>query len=128
MSNVAEVDLTHLFYPKTVAVVGSTPKRGFVWSSGNAYINGCIKQSFQGKLYPVHPTAESILGFRCYPNIKAIPGEIDLVIFCVPSSAVLEVMADCVEKKVKFVHLLTAGFTETGRAEDADIETKLEPK
>ena len=125
MTYEAIADLTRLFYPKTIAIVGSTPKRGFVWSSGNAFISGCIRQSFQGKIYPVHPKADSILGYKCYPNIREIPGTIDLVIFCVPSSAVLEVMEDCVEKKVKFVHLLTAGFTETGRLEDAEVEEKL---
>jgi len=125
MNHELEADLSRLFYPRTVAIVGSTPKRGVVWSSGNAFINGCIKQSFQGKIYPVHPRAKSILGYKCYPSIKDIPGNIDLVIFCVPSSAVLDVLEDCAEKKVKFVHLLTAGFTETGRQEDADVEEKL---
>ena len=125
MNYKAEADLTRLFYPKTIAIVGTTPKRGFVWSSGNAYISGCIKQSFSGKIYPVHPKANSILGYKCYPNIREIPGKIDLVIFCVPSSAVLDVMEDCVAKNVKFVHLLTAGFTETGRQEDAEVEEKM---
>ena len=118
-------DLNKLFYPKNVAIVGSSPKRGFIWSSGNAYISGCIKQSFQGKLFPVHPKAKSILGFKCYKNIREIPEEIDLVIFCIPSSAALEVMEDCGKKRVKFVHLLTAGFSETGRDEHADMERQL---
>ena len=37
----------------------------------------------------------------------------------------LQVMEDCVAKGVKFVHLLTAGFTETGRPEHAELEKKL---
>ncbi|MFO7964504.1 MAG: CoA-binding protein [Desulfobacterales bacterium] len=118
-------NLDALFYPKSIAVVGTSPKRGFVWSSGNAYINGCIKQSYQGKIYPVHPEAKQILGYTCYPGIDAIPDDIDLVIFCIPSHAVLDVMESCVRKKVKFVHLLTAGFSETGRSEYAEIERKL---
>jgi acetate---CoA ligase (ADP-forming) len=38
------------------------------------------------------------------------------------------VMDACAEKKVKFVHLLTAGFTETGREADAAVEKKLVEK
>jgi acyl-CoA synthetase (NDP forming) len=121
-------DLHNLFYPRSIAVVGSSTKRGFVWSSGNAYINGCIKQSFHGKIFPVHPSADYILGYKCYRTIRDIRGDIDLVIFCVPASAVLDVMDACAEKKVKFVHLLTAGFTETGRASDAEVEKKLVEK
>lgn len=124
----ATPNLDALFYPKSIAVVGTSPKRGVVWSSGNAYINGCIKQSYQGKIYPVHPNAKTVLGYACYPSIDHIPGEIDLVIFCIPSSAVLNVMESCVKKKVKFVHLLTAGFSETGKDEFADIEKQLVEK
>ncbi len=118
-------NLDALFYPKSIAIVGTSPKRGVVWSSGNAYINGCIKQSYQGKIYPVHPEAKNVLGYTCYPSIDDIPDEIDLVIFCIPSSAVLSVMESCVRKKVKFVHLLTAGFSETGKEEYADIEKQI---
>jgi hypothetical protein len=35
----------------------------------------------------------------------------------VPTMVALQVMEDCVAKGVKFVHLLTAGFTETGLPE-----------
>lgn len=125
MPSESELNLNSLFYPKTIAIVGLSSKRGLRWSSGNAYINGCIKQGFSGKIYPVHPKAKSILGFKCYPNIREIPDRIDFVIFCVPSSAVIDVMKDCVEKGVKFVHLLTAGFSETGRDDLAETEKKL---
>jgi len=125
MSSVSSNGLDRLFYPKSVAVVGASPKKGKEWSSGNAYIAGLIQQDFQGKIYPVHPRAEYILGYKCYGSIREIPGEIDLVIFTVPSRAALQVMEDCVAKRVKFVHLLTAGFSETGYEEHAELEKRL---
>jgi acyl-CoA synthetase (NDP forming) len=125
MPSATSTDLDVLFHPKSIAVVGTSTKRGFVWSSGNAYINGCMKQSYSGKIFPVHPEAKAILGYTCYNTVCDIPDDIDLAIFCVPASAVLNVMADCVRKKVKFVHLLTAGFSETGRDDYAQIEAKL---
>ena len=118
-----ELDL--LFYPRSIAMVGASPKKGKGWNSGNAYIAAAIKQNFQGNIYPVHPKATHILGFRSYSSIREIPGEIDLAIFTVPTMVALQVMEDCVAKRVKFVHLLTAGFTETGRPEHAELEEKL---
>ena len=56
-------EMDRLFYPESVAVVGASPKKGKAWSSGNAYIAGLIQQDFQGKIYPVHPKAEHILGY-----------------------------------------------------------------
>ena len=117
--------LDRLFYPRNVAMVGASPKRGRKWSSGNSYIVGSIKHSFPGSIYPVHPTAESILGYKAYPSIRDLPEAVDLVIFTIPTRAALKVMEDCVAKGVKFVHLLTAGFTETGRPEHAELEQEL---
>ncbi|MBU4053055.1 MAG: hypothetical protein KKA41_01695 [Proteobacteria bacterium] len=34
-------------------------------------------------------------------------------------------MKDCAAKKVKFVHLYTSGFSETGRSEHARIEDRI---
>lgn len=119
-------NLDTLFYPKSIAVVGASPRRGYLgrWG-GNTFIEGSINLHFPGKIYPVHPKADFILGIRSYRSVREIPGELDLVIFSIPFSAVLSVMEDCVEKGVKFVHLFTAGFSETGREDLADIERKL---
>ncbi len=114
-----------LFYPRQIAFVGASPKKGKRWSSGNAFMAGAFKQDFQGDIYPVHPTARTILGYKAYPSILDIPGEIDLAVFTIPTSAALKVMEDCVAKKVKFVHLLTAGFAETGMTELAEMENRI---
>lgn len=126
MSKDTSLNLNDLFYPKSLAVVGASPKRGYLnrWG-GNTFIEGAINLNFPGNIYPVNPKAETILGIKTYKSIRDIPGEIDLVIFSIPFSAVLPVMEDCVAKKVKFVHLFTAGFSETGRPELAEIERKL---
>jgi acyl-CoA synthetase (NDP forming) len=120
------INLDTLFYPKSIAVVGASPRRGYLgrWG-GNSFIEGSINLHFPGEIYPVHPKADFILGIRSYRSVREIPGDLDLVIFSIPFSAVLSVMEDCVEKGVKFVHLFTAGFSETGREDLANTERKL---
>jgi acyl-CoA synthetase (NDP forming) len=117
-------ELHRLFYPKNIAVVGASPKSGFM-GQGNNYIQGAVDMNFQGEIYPVHPQAGEVLGFKAYRSVGDIPGDVDLAIFTVPAKAVLQVMEDCAAKRVKFVHLFTAGFSETGRAEFAEIEKKM---
>ncbi|MFC1822628.1 acetate--CoA ligase family protein [Thermodesulfobacteriota bacterium] len=125
MHNKTYPDLDRLFHPRNVAIVGASPRPiGIQWG-GNTYIEGSISLNFKGKLFPVHPKAESILGYKAYRRISDIPEDIDLVIFSVPHSTVLSVMHDCVKKRVKFVHLFTAGFSETGRKKNAAIEAEL---
>jgi acyl-CoA synthetase (NDP forming) len=119
------LDLDDLFKPKSIAVIGATTKTNWGWDSGNSWITGAVKQGFQGPIYPVHPSAKTILGFKAYPTVLDVPDEIDLAIFTVPIKAVISIINQCVEKGVKYVHLLTAGFTETGREADAEIEKEL---
>jgi len=124
MTPLSPPDLDRLFFPRSIAVVGASPKTG-VRVQGNNYIKGSIGLDFKGKIYPVHPQAKSILGFDAYPCVRDIPGEVDLVIFSIPAKNVLPVMEDCVAKGVRFVHSFTAGFSETGIEEFAALEAKL---
>jgi acyl-CoA synthetase (NDP forming) len=118
-------NLDDLFKPRSIAVIGATSKTDWGWDSGNSWITGAVKQGFRGPIYPVHPSARTILGFKAYPTVLDVPDEIDLAIFTVPITAVINIINQCVEKGVKYAHLLTAGFKETGREEDARIEKEL---
>ena len=112
-------NLETLFHPKTVAIVGASPKKH---ASGNRWMNALMNFSFQGKIYPIHPTADTILSCKAYPSVKNIPDAVDLVIFAIPFTSVMSVMRDCVEKGAKFVQMFTAGFSETGQVEN-DLES-----
>ncbi len=126
MSDSILKDLHYLFHPKNIAVVGASPKPDpMMMSQGNNYIKGSIDQNYSGKIFPVHPKAEAILGFPAYARVRDIPDPVDLVIFTIPAEAALEVMEDCAAKGVKFVHLYTAGFGETARMDYAELEKKL---
>lgn len=125
MTSSPSPDLHGLFHPQAVAVVGASTKRGYTWDSGNAYISGCMRQSFAGRLYPVHPKAESILGYKCYGSILDIPEPVDLAIICIRAAAALQAIEDCARKGVRFVHMLTAGFGETGQASDVEVEDTI---
>ena len=118
-------ELERLFHPSSMAVVGASTKKTWNWSSGNSWIVGSIKMGFRGAIYPVHPSAQNVLGFRVYRSVLDIPGEVDLAVFTIPSAAVLDTVRQCVQKRVKFIHLMTAGFAETGLEQLARTETEL---
>ncbi|NQU08518.1 MAG: CoA-binding protein, partial [Candidatus Abyssubacteria bacterium] len=125
MSENANCELEGLFYPKTIAVVGASPfSHDFRWG-GKTFIEGLVKQNFLGKVCPVHPKAENVLGLKAYKNVRDIPYDIDLAIFSIPAPAVLRVMEDCAAKGVKFVHIFTAGFSETGLEDRIQLEKDI---
>ncbi len=116
-------DLSLLFSPRSVAVAGASTN---VDSPGNDYVRALRVFGFEGAVYPINQRATEVDGFAAYPSVTAVPGVIDLVISCVPASAVLELVDQCGVKGVKFLHLFTGRFSETGDAKAADLEREIE--
>ena len=69
------------------------------------------------RLYAVNPNAEEILGKKSYASVKDINEEIDLAVIAVPAAHVSKALQECVEKGVKAVIIISAGFSEIGRDE-----------
>ncbi len=115
-------ELQEILYPRSVAVVGaSTNTRSW----GYAYVDHLVEYGFRGDIYPVNPRYSEVAGFTAYPSVRDIPGAVDYVISCVPASGVLDMLADCAAKGVRAVHLYTARFSETGRADAAALEQEV---
>jgi len=49
------------------------------------------------EVYPVNPTAEEILGDRCYANIKELPRKPDVVDFVVPPGITEKILDTCLK-------------------------------
>jgi acyl-CoA synthetase (NDP forming) len=84
-----------------------------------------VEYGFRGRIYPVNPRYDEVLGFPAYATVSAVPGPVDYVISCVPSTQVLNLLDDCAAKGVKCIHLYTARFSETGRQDAADLEQEV---
>ena len=78
------------FNPRSVAIIGATPKEGKV---GRVIVEN-FKRRFKGKIYPINPKYNEILGLKCYPSVKDVPEEIDLAVIVVPAPIVPRVLRD----------------------------------
>ena len=54
---------------------------------------------------PVNPTAEEILGKKCYDSVSEIDGEIEIVDIFRPSDQVLPFVQEAIKKKPKVIWL-----------------------
>lgn len=109
--------LEEVLSPRSVAIIGASPKRSF--ASG---VVSSLKQAGFPAIYPVNPKYTEVLGLRCYPNLLAIPDVVDHVVVSVPADLALAVLDDCAAKGVRSVHFFTAGFSESGNKERAELE------
>jgi acyl-CoA synthetase (NDP forming) len=115
-------DLDLLFRPRSVAVAGASTN---VDSAGHDYVRALREFGFAGPVYPINPKADEIAGYRAYPSLEAIPADVDLVISCIPAAGVLSLIAQCPGRHVRFLHLFTGRFSETGDAAAAQLERDI---
>ena len=112
-----------MFNPKSVAVVGASAKKGGV---GNDVLLNLIKD-YKGAIYPVNPKGGEIEGLQAYTSLSEIPADVDLVLVLVNAKFVPSVVDQAIEKKVKAIVIISAGFKEIG-PEGAAIEKEMARK
>jgi len=119
MLKAPKVTLDEIFNPRSVAVVGVSPVN---WMSFAAFSVISLQDAGFPAIYPVNPKYNEAFGLTCYPSVFAIPGSVDHVIVCVPAEMSLDILDDCAKKGVKSVHFFTAGFSESGEKDRAELE------
>lgn len=105
----AELDC--LFNPRNVAVIGAS-KNIMKW--GCIILANIITGGYKGDIYPINPKEKEIQGFKAYPDVCDVPGEVDLAMIVTPARTVPDVMKRCAKKGVKAVVVVPGGFSEEG--------------
>ena len=103
--------LPALFNPKSIAIIGASRDESSV-SFG--MLKNLLLGNFKGRLYPVNPNADSILGLKAYRSVLDIGEEVQLALIAVPREIVPQVLEECGEKHIKAAVIITAGFKEIG--------------
>jgi acetyltransferase len=114
-------NLDSLLNPSHVAVVGAGGER---MQLGHIVLRNLVDAGFDGVVYPINPSRESVGGIQAYASIAETPAKPELAIVCTPAAAVPEVVRECGEAGVAAIAVLSAGFREVG-AEGAELERRV---
>lgn len=112
-------ELSRLFAPDRVAVVGASDEEGTVGYAVTSNLLG----SFEGEVVAVNPNRESVLGLSCHDSVADV-GAVDVVVVAVPAGIAVEVLREAAEVGIENVVVITAGFSEAG-AEGSAREREL---
>ena len=104
--------LDKYFYPKSLCIVGASSKPK---SHGYELTRSVKEYGYTGKLILVNPKVDEILGYKCYPSVASLDVSVDLAIVMVPKKFAEDTITELVNKNVKAILLVTAGFKETGK-------------
>ena len=122
--------LDAIFHPRAVALVGVPSGESQGASLG--FFTSLLEQGFHERLnhglYPVNPKADEIRGFKAYHSLLETPDPVDHVISLIPARAVPMLVEQAIQKKVRSIHFFTAGFSETGDEEMANLERTMVEK
>ncbi len=122
-------DLSPLFSPSAVAVVGASRNRAKV---GAVVLANILAAGYKGAVHPVNPAAAAanggegieLCGLRALSSVSELPEGLDLAVVCLPQARVLACVRELAERGVRACAVLAAGFRESGRL-GFEAETEL---
>lgn len=100
-----------LFAPSSVAVIGASANPA--GHAGRALKN-LVETGFPGRIYPVNPKYDELLGLRCYPDVGAIEEPPEVVYVLLPAAAAVGAVRAAGAAGVKLAIVCSSGFSELG--------------
>lgn len=103
--------LDSIFYPQSIAVLGTTNVSGTV---PHDIFENLLAGGYQGILYPVSPGSKSIQCVKAYKYVLDIEDPVDMAVIVFPSHVCNLALEQCGQKGIHSAIIISAGFKETG--------------
>ena len=113
-------ELRRLIAPRSIAVVGASPRAG---SFGLRTLANLAH--FHGAVYPVNARYEQIGGLACFPSLAALPEKPDCAVLAVPGDGVEATLEEAAAAGVGSVIVYASGYGEMAHAERGKAQSRL---
>jgi len=114
--------MKRIFSPAGIAIIGAS---GDPSKLGYSTVKNIIDGGYKGKVYPINPKADEILGLKCYRSVHEIPGKVDVAVIVIPAKNVADAVTALGEKGVAGAIVISSGFAEIG---NDDLQRELVEK
>lgn len=111
-------EFDHLFEPKTIAVVGASTTSS---TMANTFIRRMKDFGYAGDIYPIHPKADELEGFKAYPSLAETPQPIDYAYIAIGAKRIPQLLS-AANGRVRFAQVLSSGFGETLEGQSLERE------
>ena len=101
--------VSRVIAPRSIALIGASES---LEKFGGRILHNAMRHGYQGRLLPINPHRETLLGLKAYPSVADAPGPIDLAVIAVPASQLLETVRACAEAGVGACIVVTAQMAE----------------
>ena len=101
--------------PRSIAVIGASHDTTKI---GYKVVQNIVQGGYRGKIYPVNPQGGEVLGLRAYRSVEEIGSEVDVASIVIPARFVFDAVKSCARKRVKYLTIISSGFSEIGNNEE----------
>src|SRR5258705_10433909 len=108
----------YLLAPRSPAIIGQSTDAGKTAGRPLKYLR---QACYAGRLYPINPARDTVLGERAWPSLAALPEVPEHVYVVAPTDPSVEAVAEAGRLGVKVATLLADGFAEAGPQGDARV-------
>jgi acyl-CoA synthetase (NDP forming) len=111
--------LSRLIRPKSIAVFGG--------KEAGRVIEQCDKMGYQGEIWPVHPTKDTVHGHKCYRSVADLPAAPDAAFVGVNRLLTIDIMRALSERGAGGAICYASGFSEAIRElpDGDELQAKL---
>lgn len=95
--------------PRSVAIIGVSRATGL---GAFNILENMINAGFSGRVYPVNPNADEIMGIKAYPSVLDIADDIDLAVISTPRTVVPGIVRECTQRGIKAITIVGQGFAD----------------
>lgn len=118
----AENPLHKLMNPSSIAFMGASNN---ITRMGTFLLMNTIAGKFKGDIYPIHPKEETILGRKVYKSITDLPKPVDLLVLCIPTGLVPDILEEAGRKGINRAIIVTAGYDEIESSEGKELQKRI---
>ena len=114
--------LDPLLQPRSIALIGASADASRI---GGMPLDLMRHFGYAGAVYPVNPKYPEVFGWRCWPELEALPEVPDLAVLAIAAEDVLPMLRRAHALGIPAAIVYAAGFAEAGEA-GAALQRELE--
>lgn len=103
--------LSPLLAPRSVAIIGASPRENTL---GNNVVVNLRRFGYQGRIFPVHPSASEVAGLPAYRGFPDLPEPADCAVLAVPADKIASAVEEGAAHGLKAAVVFASGFAELG--------------
>jgi acetyltransferase len=114
--------LKQLMNPSSIAVWGASNNP---MKMGTIQLANILETGFEGEVYPIHPTEETVLGLPAFRSIADVGKPVDLAQLALPTDVVPGILEECGKAGIRRAIVISGGFKEAGGTRGKELEKRV---